>query len=247
LEVIAPRDGEIVGDAPDRRVEILCEHDGLHATWSRFGPGREGADLHVHRRHTDLFYVLTGELTIRLGIEDEPVALPAGTLARVPPMVVHGFRNASRAEVTYLNFHSPGRGFASFMRSLRDGDPITYDQEPPPPGGTRPATEAVFTRAADRPGTAVEQLAEVAEIAVAECRGEPGEHRDAPQEDVRCARSYYVLEGELEIGAQGHTRRATAGSWVQVPPGLGHAVASPGPEPVRYLDVSTPASPSAAR
>jgi hypothetical protein len=53
--VIAPRAGEVVGDAPDRRVEILADHDALHATWSRFGPGREGADLHVHRRHTDVF------------------------------------------------------------------------------------------------------------------------------------------------------------------------------------------------
>ena len=61
--VIAPGGGEVIGDAPDRRVEILSEHDALHATWSRFGPRREGADLHVHRRHTDLFYVLAGELT----------------------------------------------------------------------------------------------------------------------------------------------------------------------------------------
>ena len=45
----------MIGDAPDRRVEILSDHDALHATWSRFGPHRDGADLHIHRRHTDLF------------------------------------------------------------------------------------------------------------------------------------------------------------------------------------------------
>ena len=106
--VIAPGAGEIVGDSPDRRVEILSDHDALHATWSRFGPGRAGADLHVHRRHTDLFYVLAGELTVCARHEGEEVLVPAGTLARVPPLVVHGFRNAGDVELRYLNFHAPG-------------------------------------------------------------------------------------------------------------------------------------------
>ena len=60
--------------SPDRRVEILSSHDSLHATWSRFGPGRDGADLHVHREHTDLFYVLEGEFTLRLGPQGEACA-----------------------------------------------------------------------------------------------------------------------------------------------------------------------------
>ncbi len=34
--------GEVVGDSSDRRVEILSEHETLHATWSRFGPRRDG-------------------------------------------------------------------------------------------------------------------------------------------------------------------------------------------------------------
>src|ERR671922_1197955 len=119
--IVPPAGGEVVGDSPDRRVEILSDDDALHATWSRFGPGREGADLHVHRHHTDLFYVLDGELTIRLGPGGDPVAVPAGTLARVPPLVIHGFRNASDAELRYLNFHTPGTGFADYMRGLREG------------------------------------------------------------------------------------------------------------------------------
>src|SRR5207247_1021990 len=52
--------GEVIGDSPERRVEILSDHETLNATWSRFGPHREGADLHVHRHHSDLFYVLPG-------------------------------------------------------------------------------------------------------------------------------------------------------------------------------------------
>ena len=79
--VVPPAGGEIVGDAADRRVEILAEHDALHATWSRFGPGRDGADRHIHRGHTDLFCVLGGVLTVKLGTGDDEVEVPAGTLA----------------------------------------------------------------------------------------------------------------------------------------------------------------------
>src|SRR3954451_6499414 len=130
--VIPPGGGEVIGDSPERRGEILSEHDALAATWSRFGPGRDGADLHVHRGHSDLFYVLDGELTVRLGPSGDEVPVPAGTLVRVPPLVVHGFRNGTDEELRSLNLHAPGEGFASYLRAVRDGRSIVYDQEPPP-------------------------------------------------------------------------------------------------------------------
>jgi mannose-6-phosphate isomerase-like protein (cupin superfamily) len=209
--VIPPREGELIGDAPDRRVEILSDHPSLHATWSRFGPGREGADLHVHRRHTDLFYVLSGELTIRLGLEDRQVTVAAGRLVRVPPMVVHGFRNASDAEVTYLNLHAPGMEFAEFLRAGRDGREFSYDQFGPPAEGVRSASEAVVG----------DPVARVAEIEVEELVAEPGEQRAQPGRVV----FLYVLEG------------AAAGTWVQVPPGTAH----PRLERTRHLEIRTPA------
>src|SRR4051794_16643708 len=185
LILVGPGAGEVIGDAADRRVEILSDCDELHATWSRFAAGREGADLHVHERHTDLFYVLDGELTVRLGSDDGAATVRAGTLARVPPLVVHGFRNASTAEVSYLNLHAPGRAFADYLRAMRDGRPFTYDQHDPPADGGRPASEAVVGGAelvADRPGLRVELLADVDEIAIAEVRSDPG--GDAPPSHV---------------------------------------------------------------
>jgi len=140
LTVIPPGGGEVVGDKPGRRVEILSDRDPVHATLSRFGPGMEGADLHVHQHHTDFFYVLEGELTVRLGVDDQQVRVPAGNLAWVPPDAVHGFRNASDADMRYLNLHAPGAGFATYMRGLRDGVKVVYDQEDPPKGGGAPST-----------------------------------------------------------------------------------------------------------
>lgn len=147
LRVRPPGAGEVLGDAPDRRVELLCDDPALHVTWSRFAAGRDGADLHVHHTHTDFFYVLHGEFTLRLGLEDEQVVAPAHTLVQLPPMVVHGFRNASAADVRFLNLHAPGAGFADYMRGIRDGRPVAFDQHDPPAdgAGVRPATDATIT------------------------------------------------------------------------------------------------------
>jgi mannose-6-phosphate isomerase-like protein (cupin superfamily) len=237
--VIPPGGGEVVGDSPDRRVEILADHDALHATWSRFGPRREGADLHVHRRHTDLFYVLEGELTIRLGLEDAAVAVPAGTLVRVPPLVVHGFRNGTDAEVRYLNLHAPGQGFARYMRALRDGRSGSYDQEGPPPDGGRPTTEAVFGEDGFRSDRVV-LLADIEEIGISEAWRDPGDPPPRPHLHLRHVESFYVLEGELALRVGDRALPAKAGSWVQVPPGVLHAISFPGAVPVRFLNLHTP-------
>jgi mannose-6-phosphate isomerase-like protein (cupin superfamily) len=49
-----------------------------------------------------------------------------------------------------------------------------------------------------------------------------------------------VLTGELALTSGARELRAPAGSWVQVPAGVEHGVSTPGPEPVRLLDVHTP-------
>ena len=219
----------MVGDAPDRRVEILCDHDSLHATWSRFGPGRDGADLHVHRQHTDLFYVLDGELTLRLGPQGEQRRMPAGTLVRVPPGVVHGFRNGSDADVRYLNFHAPGVGFAGYMRDRRDGRPAAYDQFDPPEDGGRPISEAVFGEWPSEPAIKIHED-------VVEPGMRPHSHIDLRNVEL------YVLEGEIVVAARGEELRAVTGAWVHVPPEIGHALSAAGSARARFLVVHTPAA-----
>jgi quercetin dioxygenase-like cupin family protein len=242
LVVVPAGGGEVVGDSADRRVEILSDHQSLAATWSRFGPRREGADLHVHRSHTDLFYVLRGEMTVRLGIEDRTVVAPQGTLARVPPLVVHGFRNGTDAELRYLNFHAPGSDFAAYMRALRDGRTFAFDQYAPPADGGQPASEAVVGDAAgvfEREGLQVRLLADVEEIAIAEVRAGRAKpsHLHVHQRHVE---SLYVLEGRLAVAGDDGDVVAHVGSWVQIHPGVAHALSSDGTGGVRFLDVHTP-------
>ena len=241
--VIPPGGGELIRDTTASRVEIVSDTESLDATWSRFAAQRVGADLHVHRHHVDLFYVLEGELTVRLGVEDTSVAVPAGTLARVPPMVVHGFRNRSDADMTYLNFHAPGQRFSDYLRALRDGRAFSYDQHDPPEDGGRPTGEAVVGGEevlVDRAGLRVALLADIEDIGISEVRTEPGGISPPPHLHRRHVESFYVLEGEVTFKAAGRELLATAGTWVQVPQGVPHTFACTGSDVVRFLDIHTP-------
>ena len=74
-----------------------------------------GVQPHYHKKHSDSFFVLEGELEIHVG--DEVVTAVPGTYALAPPGVVHFFRNVSAAPARVLNLHTPG-GFAEYRLQL---------------------------------------------------------------------------------------------------------------------------------
>ena len=78
-------------------------------------PSFSGPPPHVHRRLHDMFYVLEGTLTFRLG--DETVLAPPRTFICVPPGVVHSFSNPSDDPVRFLNLNTPA-GWEGYMRDL---------------------------------------------------------------------------------------------------------------------------------
>lgn len=242
--VIPPGGGEVIGDSPDRTVLVLSDCDELHATWSRFAAGRDGAGLHIHHEHTDLFYVLEGELTVKLA-DDEEVAAGAGTLVRIPPLVVHGFRNASAAEVKYVNLHAPGCGFIGYMRGLRDQRPVDFDQaDPEGVEGLLPASEIAiggepFVLEGDGQREAL--LCDIQALAISEIvaeQGAPTPERHLHPDHVE---SFFVLEGEVGFVIGVEEVGAGAGTWLQVPAGVPHEITF-APGPARMLTLHTPAA-----
>jgi mannose-6-phosphate isomerase-like protein (cupin superfamily) len=81
-----------------------------------FAPG-SGVAPHLHKGHSDSFYVLEGEVEFHVG--DEVVQGMPGTYVLAPPNVAHWFRNVSDEPVRMLNLHTPG-GFAQYRRELRE-------------------------------------------------------------------------------------------------------------------------------
>src|SRR5262245_28220064 len=93
------------------------ETGGLCTVWEgRVPPGIVGAGPHHHRERDEFFYVLEGELVLRIGA-DRRIA-PAGTFAFVPRGTVHGFHNASGATATLLVMHHPA-GFERYLDEVQ--------------------------------------------------------------------------------------------------------------------------------
>jgi quercetin dioxygenase-like cupin family protein len=82
---------------------------------STIGPGFPGPPPHRHERLVDMFYVLEGVLTVRLG--EQACELGAGSFVCVPAGVVHTFSNTSDRPVRFLNFNTPA-GWENYMRDL---------------------------------------------------------------------------------------------------------------------------------
>jgi quercetin dioxygenase-like cupin family protein len=116
--VYGPGDGErhAVGTS-----ELVIKATGEDTDGSFFlsetiiAPGFPGPPPHRHERLHDMFYVLDGVLTVRLGEETREVG--PGTFICVPPGVVHSFSNPGELPVRFLNFNTPS-GWEHYMRDL---------------------------------------------------------------------------------------------------------------------------------
>jgi mannose-6-phosphate isomerase-like protein (cupin superfamily) len=98
---------------------------------SRIEPGFPGPPPHVHRTLHDMFYVLHGTLTLRVG--EDTIEAAAGSFACFPPGVVHTFSNRGSEPVRLLNFNTPA-GWERYMRDLAEAarserlDPVAIGQ-----------------------------------------------------------------------------------------------------------------------
>jgi mannose-6-phosphate isomerase-like protein (cupin superfamily) len=135
-------EGEVITDRPERTIRILADLPELCLTWTRYVAGEEGPGPHIHKEHSDAFYILSGELNFGLGPEVERVHAGPGTFVLAPPEVIHTFRNDGPDDATWLNFHAPSKGFANV---LRDPD-FLWDSFDAPADGGRPFSEAIVDR-----------------------------------------------------------------------------------------------------
>ena len=112
-----PGEGEKIGGTTTVTITATGEETGgsFYLGETVIEPGFPGPPPHRHRRLHDMFYVLDGTLTLRLG--DETLELGPGSFVCVPPGVVHTFSNPGDAPVRLLNFNTPA-GWEHYMRDL---------------------------------------------------------------------------------------------------------------------------------
>jgi mannose-6-phosphate isomerase-like protein (cupin superfamily) len=116
--VLGPGDGETMTIA-DNTVTFLADSASTGGICGvvdyTAGPRFRGPPPHLHHETAEVFFVLEGELAMRLG--DEALTLLAGGFVLVPPGTVHTFSNQSDAPVRFLGLVSPG-GFEQYFRDV---------------------------------------------------------------------------------------------------------------------------------
>jgi quercetin dioxygenase-like cupin family protein len=239
--LLAPGEGEVVTDRPERTLRILADLDDLIVTWFRYEPGESGPDPHIHQHHTDAFYVLEGEIEVTLGPElTTHKALP-GTIAAAPPNLVHTYRNASDATAVFLNVHVPSTGFGDYIR----GRNPAFDQHEPPTDGGRPLADAVFCGAGDaelveHDTSALRILCDLPQVSALDLIFSPGFEGVDPHVHKDHVDSFYVLEGGIEFLDGDTPRRGGPGTFFAAPRNVLHGFRNPGPEPLRVFNLHTP-------
>ena len=81
-------------------------------------PGSPGPRPHLHRHHEEAFYVLEGELTVRVG--PRKIVAPAGSFVVVPRGVVHQPSNPGTQPTRVLLIFSPA-GMERFFEEAAEG------------------------------------------------------------------------------------------------------------------------------
>jgi mannose-6-phosphate isomerase-like protein (cupin superfamily) len=111
-----PGEGEQIGGPSAVTIKATGEETGnsFYLGEVVVAPGFPGPPPHFHEQLHDMFYVLDGTLTMRLG--EESAELRAGSFVCVPPGVAHTFSNRGPNPVRFLNFNTPVG--ENYMRDL---------------------------------------------------------------------------------------------------------------------------------
>jgi mannose-6-phosphate isomerase-like protein (cupin superfamily) len=245
VAVVPIAGGETILRRGDREVEILAARAEVTITHARYAAGEQVAGPHVHREHTDAFYVLEGELTFEIGRELETVTVSSGGFVAAPPGVAHSFRNDGGRPARWLTVHAHDGGFAAFMRGVRNGVGVEWDIAAVPAGGGRPAGTAIVSPGAG--GTRLEPggrpcrlRCALPDLCAVEWRLRGPQQALSFHHRGHGADSYFVIEGELEATVAGTTRTVGPDTLISVPAGAPHALAPSGRERVRLLGLRTP-------
>jgi len=127
--VTGPLDGEPVdlGSTKMRILEDGSTTDGrLGIAVATLAPHTDGPPQHLHGRHDEGFYVISG--TARFTSGNDVYDAPAGSLVMVPPKVPHTFENPGDEPMVMLSTFSPAfyvQYFRDVAAMIASGRPVT--------------------------------------------------------------------------------------------------------------------------
>ncbi|MBA4186683.1 MAG: cupin domain-containing protein [Planctomycetaceae bacterium] len=112
-----PGEGQVVGVLRGQSTfKVHSEQTGgAYAILEQQVPAGHGPPLHVHRRETEVFYILEGRFELTLG--SEKLTAEAGAMVVAPRDIPHTFRNVGDSEGKLLLTVIPGR-FSNYFAEV---------------------------------------------------------------------------------------------------------------------------------
>lgn len=136
--LVGPDDGKLLANPIGGRMVIKvrdADTSGAYSVHDNMIPaGSPGPRPHIHRNHDEAFYVLEGELTVRVG--PRTFTAPTGSFVMVPRGVVHQPSNPGTQPTRVLLIFSPA-GMDRFFEEADEGrmplqavptDPVVLDK-----------------------------------------------------------------------------------------------------------------------
>ena len=129
--VVPPGEGTKWEMAPGRSAALKMltrETAGSVMMFEEVAPGNTETPLHTHEDSDEVAYVLSGEITFKIG--DETTVGGPGTCAFMPRGLAHAWKNTGREPGRVLFLYSPGRAGKFFEDAVQMGRPFSVtDQE----------------------------------------------------------------------------------------------------------------------
>lgn len=129
--ILQPGEGQYMSLLGNEITSKVVSGDTGGALWVAeyvVGPKFAGPPAHIHNQMLEIFYVLDGTITCRVG--DQVVEFPPGGFGLVSPGTLHTFSNPGDHLGKFLVICSPG-GLEGYFNELPDL--IAKHGYPPPP------------------------------------------------------------------------------------------------------------------
>jgi quercetin dioxygenase-like cupin family protein len=118
---VGPDDGKALPNPIGGRMVVKVRDEDTGGGYSihdnTIPPGSPGPRPHIHRHHDETFYVLEGELTVR--VETRKITAPTGSFVVVPRGTVHQPSNPGTEPTRVLIIFSPA-GMDHFLAAPTD-------------------------------------------------------------------------------------------------------------------------------
>lgn len=245
-------------------VNLSAVHsEGRMSIQDEIWPAGFSVPAHFHKKHAEVFYLLTGKL--QWTVNGETHEMGAGDLVYIPPNAVHSVKVLGTDPVRTLMLYEPG-GYEEYrfngthfsaaalkepktqahLRTLMDFHAVEGEGAVAPPRVQNPMHHFALNNRLERRDGSEEAWSVLLTALQTEGRMSlldeiwPAGYKVEPHFHKKHAEIFYIVSGQVEWTVGGEAHVMTGGDLVYIPPNTVHSVRTVGDQDMRTLMIYEP-------